>query len=83
MASMKNWIGAILFIVGCSVFLLFGFINQSRILSSNKCRMTYSSPHFEKVKVDSRVKEYQLYIHGSVNLLNPIPVLFIPGNSGS
>jgi hypothetical protein len=83
MASMRSWIGTILFVVCCSLFVLMGFLNQSKILTANKCKMTYSQPHYEKVKMDSKVKGYQLYIHGSVDMLNPTPVLFIPGNSGS
>lgn len=83
MASTRNWIGTILFMACCCLFLIFGFINQSKILSNNQCKMTYSQPHFEKVDMASKVKGYQLYIHGSVDILNPKPVLFIPGNSGS
>ena len=83
MTSMRSLIGTGLFVAFCCAFLLFGFINQSKILSANKCKMTYSQPQFEKIKMDSRVKDYQLYVHGSASMLNPIPVLFIPGNSGS
>ena len=72
-----------LFVTSCVVFLLYGFINQRRVYGGNKCKMTYSQPQYERIDVDTRVKEYQLYIHGSVDTLNPTPVLFIPGNSGS
>lgn len=74
-------------VIGLSIiFFAFGYYGHEQVLSNNKCEMTYSKPSFKKISMTSKVSKYGLYMDDSDkkkgDLLNPLPVLFIPGNNG-
>jgi hypothetical protein len=70
-------------------FISYGYYGQKLLDQKNSCEMTYSSPKFKRMEMPasaastSASASFALYAHGSLDSLNPIPVLFVPGNLGS
>jgi len=68
------------------LFLLLGWLGSKIILELNPCQMTYSIPSLEIVPIccSTSSSKFKLWKHKSQtkDVINKIPVLFIPGNSG-
>jgi hypothetical protein len=81
-----TWISAIYLCLSVS-FVYLGHMGQRAIGNANKCEMTYSRPQQIQIPINSSIDNYKLYKHinGQAGKTNDdaIPVLFVPGNSGS
>ena len=68
------------------IFLIVGWKGLQEILTSNRCKMTYSRPSLKEVFVGekNRAVGFKLWMHDSQTSasLNEQPVLFVPGHYG-
>lgn len=87
--SSLAWINILYLLVSVS-FVFLGHFGQKAIGDANKCKMTYSRPEQIQVPINTSIdsyKPYKLFRH--VNKQKDglekgvVPVLFLPGNSGS
>lgn len=79
-------LSVIILVLFGSIFLAAGIWGRNLVLVANPCEMTYTSRERKHVIVNSTIEGYKLYKYSnakSLMILNPHPVLFIPGHMGT
>jgi hypothetical protein len=85
-SSNYGLLSVIILVLFGSIFLAAGIWGRSLVLDANPCEMTYTSRERKNVNVNSTIEGYKLYKYSnpkSLMMLNPHPVLFIPGHMGT